>query len=99
MKRKLFFRLLLGAVCLAFLADVRAQETDDFLFLANEELNADNLAQMENAAEYYAHLREQPLCLNECDAEDLRQLGILNAWQIASLLHYRQSYGAIVSLK
>lgn len=99
MKRKLWCGLLFGAVCLGFLAEARAQETDDFLLLANEELNADNLAQMENAAEYYAYLREHPLCLNECDAEDLRQLGLLNAWQIESLLHYRQSYGTIVSWK
>ncbi|MDE5544493.1 MAG: hypothetical protein K2I83_03690, partial [Bacteroidales bacterium] len=88
-------RLLFGVGLLAFLCGARAQETDDFLFLSNQELNVNDLSQMENAAEYYAHLREQPLCLNECDAEDLRQLGILNAWQIESLLHYRQSYGAI----
>ena len=99
MKRGLFCCLLCGGLFLSFRTEAGAQELDDFLWLASEELTANELSQMEDFVEYYAHLREHPLCLNECDAEDLRQLGILNAWQIESLLHYRQSYGNIVSWK
>lgn len=99
MKRNLLCRLLCGGILLSCLTMVNAQEIDDFLFLATEELNADRLSQMENLTEYYAGLREQPLSLNECNADELRQLQILNAWQIESLLHYRQSYGNIVSWK
>lgn len=99
MRRYLWCGALLGGLLLSSLSVAVSQEIDDFLFLSNEDLNANDLSQMENLAEYYANLREHPLSLNVCDAEDLRQLRLLDEWQIKSLLHYRQSYGRIVSWK
>ncbi len=42
---------------------------------------------------------DQPLNLNAADADQLRQLHILDEWQIEALLHYRNSYGNIVRLE
>lgn len=99
MKRILLWTLLGGALSGICGAGAKAQEIDDFLPLAGDDLNERNLSQIESLAEDYAFLREHPLPLNDCGAEDLRQLRLLNEWQIEALLHYRQSYGRIVSWK
>lgn len=61
---------------------------------------------LENAPEEYeealAELQryaDRPINLNTACAEDLQRLGILDAWQIKALLHYRDSYGKIVRLE
>lgn len=61
---------------------------------------------LENAPEEYeetlAELQEyadRPVNLNTARAEELQRLGMLDAWQIKALLHYRDSYGKIVRLE
>lgn len=61
---------------------------------------------LEEAPEEYAETlaerqayRERPINLNNTDADRLRQLHILDEWQIQALLHYRESYGKIVRLE
>ena len=83
----------------------------DSLFLFSEpsvwEQQEEHLEELlETAPEAYeealAELQEyadRPINLHTARAEDLQRLGVLDAWQIKALLHYRDSYGKIVRLE
>lgn len=45
------------------------------------------------------HLAENPINLNTATEEELQQIGLLDAWQIEALLHYRDSYGRILRIE
>lgn len=45
------------------------------------------------------HLAENPINLNTATQEELQRIGLLDAWQIEALLHYRDSYGRILRIE
>lgn len=69
---------------------------DQLLFNMEQDQIDASLSEISLLSEELSHYRENPLNLNSIGAEDLRKLGFLSEWQIADILHYRESYGQIV---
>lgn len=54
------------------------------------------LSQAQLRMEELGYLIDNPLDLNQADADQLRNLGFLSEWQVSAILRYRESYGDIV---
>lgn len=90
----MFAIILISASAFSQTKDVRVDfqnMVDDLVGLQDENINYEEL--YENLMQILAH----PLDLNECRAEDLRQLFILNDAQINELISYRDSTGQFLS--
>lgn len=61
-----------------------------------EELAETNPEEYEETMAEIRQYAEQPIDLNTADEKTLLRTGLLDAWQIKALLHYRESYGQIV---
>jgi hypothetical protein len=103
MCRRICFLLVL----LCFFGEVKAQSGNKnealesvqiwFEDIAVEAMDGASEDDISNALEYFEQLLSKPLNINKAKKEDLEKLFILNDFQIASLLEYRDKSGYILS--
>lgn len=98
-----------SALLFCFLISGNAHAQDSLQRLAEQEMASHMENRMEDFSEtpfeedeeraaQMQQYAEKPLNLNAADEADLQSLGLLDAWQIKALLHYRESYGRLARL-
>ena len=76
-------------LCTAMICHAQAQDRDVML---------ENLArEYEFTGQDLEEMLDERISLNTATGEDLRLIGLLSPYQVASLIDYRQRYGAIIS--
>jgi len=90
-------------LCLCMFQQVKAQ-TEDFLpgeirdWIEQLSEQKDREYDFRSLTEDLRYYLEEPLNINQADAEDLGRLHLLTPYQIHSLLSYRKQYGEFLSL-
>jgi len=99
MKRTALTRVAaLSFFALSAFGNVNAQDLPPAVVVVLEQMGENGASNAEQFTEYLCALMEHPLNINAATEEELSSMLCLSTFQVASLLEYRQTSGAILSL-
>lgn len=97
-KTAVYGAALLGVALFFGLQRLDAQELPDAVVRMIERQSEDGVSDPEALAEYFLDLMRNPLDLGSADREALEAFPLMTPFMVASLLEYRDEYGAPASL-